>query len=303
MSEMKLHKLRCEAMRCLWGIDILHEDDRYAEQAAQAAFDEVNRLENELSRFRPASDIARMNSAAPGETVALGADSHDCLRLAERVSALTGGAFDISYHSRPGAEYAPPDDDSTRRGRMSALAIAATERTVSIREPGVHVDLGAIGKGYALDRVMATLADWSIENCIANSGQSTVAARGLGPDGQPWRVDVRHPLQPESALWSLELAGWAMGGSGNALYRPHVRDPRDGGPARGALAAWALAPTAALADALSTAFLVLTPDEVAAFCRANAGACSAILAVDPGAPTKLEFFGTERFAPIPGSAG
>lgn len=303
MSHDALHKLRCKAMNCLWGIDILHDDSAYAEQAAQAAFDEVNRLENELSRYRPASDIARINAAGPGETLTIGADCHDCLRIAARVWQSTAGAFDVTYHSRSPNVAAEADVDSTRQGRMNALDISERERRVTVLEAGVHVDLGAIGKGYALDRVLAVLTEWSIENCIVNSGQSTVLSRGCSPDGTPWRVDVRHPLQPETPLCSLDLAGWALGGSGNALYRPHVRDPRDGGAARGALAAWALAPTAALADALSTAFLVMPPVAVADFCRANADACAAILAVDPAAPSQLTFLGTERFDPKPLAAG
>lgn len=307
MSAPALHRFGYEAMRCTWGLDILHAEAGYAAQAAQAAFDEVDRLEAELSRFRPTSDVARVNAARVGETVPIGADCHDCLRLAQRVWRATGGAFDVTYNSRVGASaplrvpsadpspapQQPAAADAATGGHMSALRIADDARAVTILSHGVHVDLGAIGKGYALDRVLAVLDEWSIAHARAHCGQSTVAARGRAPGGAPWTAAVRHPQRPDVALREIHLQGRALSGSGNALYRPHVRDPRTGDPASGALAAWALTPSASLADALSTAFLVMAPAEVEAFCAAQPGV-GALLAISAADPTALREFGLEH---------
>ena len=92
--EAPLHRFEHVAMACDWEIWVAHSDGEYARQAAFAAFEEVDRIEADLSRFREDSDIRRLNSATPGETIRIGPYARDCLVLGGEVSDLTGGAFD-----------------------------------------------------------------------------------------------------------------------------------------------------------------------------------------------------------------
>ena len=124
----------------------LHADGRYAAQAAQAAFDLVDRLERELSRFLPNSDIARINHLAAGESTRVSPSTLECLVIARHVFDLTGGAFDVSIGTGLPSLELDPDDFVVR---------ATTD--------GVRVDLGGIGKGYAVDLMAELLEEWGLE--------------------------------------------------------------------------------------------------------------------------------------------
>lgn len=267
---------RHEAMACVWEAFIAGQEARYARQAAQAAFAEVDRLDQELSRFIPHSDIARINALAPGQSVRIGIDALECLELAATIHGETLGAFDVTVGAllkRGGAGQA-----ASPAVGLHLLEIQRAIHSVTVHAAGLIVDLGGIGKGYALDRAVAVFREWGIGAALIHSGQSTVYALG-GPPGQPgWTVSLRNPADHSTSLGQLCLRDNALSGSGMQLHGPHIIDPRTGGPAAGALAAWALAPTAAVADALSTAFMVLTPAEVEDYCRRHPDV-SALLSV------------------------
>jgi thiamine biosynthesis lipoprotein len=152
------------------------------------------------------------------------------------------------------------------------------------RATRLDLDLGAVGKGYALDRLAGVLAEWEIESALLNSGDSTVLALDPPPSADGWPVG----LGEGGARRELSLARAALSGSGLAVKGSHLFDPRTGLPASRSLRAWASAPNAALADALSTAFFVMTDDEVAAFCSDNSGIGAALTMPDG----RLAYFGT-----------
>lgn len=245
MQRRKAHRFEHGAMACTFGVYICGDDATYAEQAAAAAFEEVDRLEQELSRFVEHSDIARINAARTGEAVLIGMDALECLELAARVRAETNAAFDVTLGA--GADFVELD---------------RAQRTVTKRAANVTVDLGAVGKGYAVDAVVAVLDEWSIEAALIHAGQSTVFAMGT-----PWPLAIRDPECHQEILGYIELCDRAAAGSGRLVHGDHIIDPRSGVPATGMSGAWATAPTAAMADALSTAFMVMTPEEVAEFHR------------------------------------
>lgn len=253
------------AMACEFEIFIEHTDAGYAAQAAQAAFGECDRLEAELSRFVSTSDVMRVNGSRPGEWVCVGIDLLNCIELARRIAQETGGALDLTLG-------AVSDRVPGARSGMDLLLIDRARRMLSWREAGARLDLGAIGKGYALDRMADILGEWSITSALLHSAQSTVLGLGGG-----WRVALRHPLDGQAEVTSVTLDGRAVSGSANVLHGPHIFDPRTLRPAREHLGAWALAPTAIEADALSTAFLAMDEAQIGDYCRAHRGVSAYLL--------------------------
>ncbi len=260
-----------EAMATVFRLSLVHPEPLYARQAAAEAFAELERIEGRLSRFVESSDVFRAGRLARGQSTWVHPDTLRCLAIALDIQRATAGAFDVAYASTA-SPASPPD-----RPRWE---LDEKEHAVRVLADGVRLDLGGIGKGFALDRMAALLADWEIEAALLSASTSTVLALGRPPGEAGWPLRVG----PDDAPHELRLAHRALSGSGTAVKGNHVLDPRSGGPATGWFRAWAAAPTAAVADALSTAFLVMTEHEVRDFCRTRAE-ISAYLLPSPEAET------------------
>jgi len=258
----------------------------YAEQAAFAAFDELDRLERELSRFVHVSDVARVNALKPGETIRLGEPAFECLALAQRVWQETGGAFDVTlgalkdYWCR--AALLQRQDRAAAKARMgmARLELHPSAREVRLNGEPVSVDLGAVGKGHAVDRMVELLREWSIAAALVHGGESSIYGMGAPTGAGGWKIAVANPRRPSEALRHVLLRDRSLSAS-SAVDEPHIIAPRTGRPARGRLGAWALASSAALADALSTAFFVMSKAHVAAYCQAHPD-CAALCATARG---------------------
>ncbi len=277
-TEIHCHNFSHEAMASVFRFSLVHEDYRYAHQAALSAFAEIDRLERELSRFIENSDITRLNHAPAGWSVPLGLDSYACLQLAYQVWDDTGGAFDVTIGSLFrcwfGEDRKPriPKTDEIReamgRTGMQHLHLDPKLFEIASDVAGVQVDLGGIGKGYALDRASAILREWKLPVGLLNAGSSTIVAMDPPPGKPGWPVTFHHPLDSDQILIRLNLDNQSVSGSGQKSCR-HILDPRPDrvGPVSGKIAAWSLASSAARSDALSTAFLVMEPAEVEAYSR------------------------------------
>src|SRR5512132_3897200 len=148
-----------EAMATVYEVYAEHSDRTYAAQAAQAAFDLVDRLERELSRFLPNSDITRINHLAAGERTRVAPSTLECLVIARHMFDLTGGAFDVSIGTG-----------------MPSLEFDTEESLVRATADGVRVDLGGIGKGYAVDLMAELLEDWGLTAVLVHGGFSSLLA-------------------------------------------------------------------------------------------------------------------------------
>jgi thiamine biosynthesis lipoprotein len=245
-----------EAMATTFAIVIADHPADYARQAAAAAFRELDRLESELSRYVESSDIARANRIARGETIRIGEDALHCLLLAADASLATHRAFDAAYASERAADQSPD---------LPLFTLDPAAHTLTSQAARLHLDLGAIGKGYALDRMAAQLSEWAISTACLQSGGSTALALSPPSGESGWPIGIgdgaTHRL--------LSLSHVALSGSGIAVQGAHLIDPRTATPSPHVTRTWALAPTAALSDALSTAFFILPETEIAAFCAAH----------------------------------
>lgn len=227
-------------------VRIAGEDRTYAAQTAQAAFAIADGLESTLSRFRANSEISQLARLAPGESLRLTEPVFACLQTARQMESATRRAFCIT----PGALQTQP-----------ALPLwSSQEKEFSVRcESGrLEFDLGAIGKGFALDRMAEVLREWDCPRFLLIAGGSSILAGAAPGDSVGWDCGLGDDHSSKRFL----LANISLSGSGLAVKGRHIFDPRTGQPCARYHRAWALATTAAESDALSTASMILTPEEI-----------------------------------------
>lgn len=271
-AEPRLFRFHHEAMRTEWNLLLVATDPEQAGGAAAAAQLEIDSLERELSRFQAYSDLGRLARLKAGESLSVGLATWDCLSLAKDVWRATDGAFDAAvgalyelWKSRSAADAPTPAEVAATRARCGSDKFDLIEDglKVEVRVDNLKFDLGALGKGYALDMVADVLrTHWEITDfLLITGGGSTILGAGTAVDGEPWYVNAGPEGTP-----STPLRDSAVSASGFIHQGAHIINPRTGIPVSTARTrAWAFAPTAALSDALSTAFLVMDPAEVAAF--------------------------------------
>lgn len=248
------------AMATVFEVRSAHPDATYARQAAHAAFELVDRLEQELSRFRPNSDISRINQLRGGQSARVSPETMECLVIARHLFDLTDGAFDVSIGS--GLERLELDPDAV---------------AVHSRGEGVRLDLGGIGKGFAVDRMAALLEEWGLERSLVHGGWSSVVALEPPPERDGWPLTLRAPARAARLLERLSARQRALSASGTQKGE-HILDPRSGRSVAGG-AVWVGVPRsreeghspAAVADGLSTAFMVLPAARIEELCRQNPG--------------------------------
>jgi thiamine biosynthesis lipoprotein len=276
------HRFAHQAMATEFEIYCAHADRDYAQQAAWAAFDLLDRLEAELSLFVENSDIARINGMAAGETTRVSRWTMECLRIARMAYAETGGAFDISLGTG-----------------LDTLQLSPLDSTVRTHSGAVRLDLGGIGKGYAVDRMAEVLLDWDIRQALIHGGYSSVLALDAPAGCEGWPLTLSVPGgEPFHTVRAKHLALSASG----VRKGDHILDPRSGQPARLRLAAWAAAATdgalpasqspSAVVEAFSTAFMILPAAQVEAICARFPGLQAWLL--EEAAPPRAIYFDRAR---------
>jgi thiamine biosynthesis lipoprotein len=254
-----LHRFSHDAMATVFEVRAVHADAAYARQAAHAGFELVDRLEQELSRFIPNSDIARINSLSAGHDTRVSPDTMECLVIARHLYTLTNGAFDVSLGSG-----------------LDRLELEADELSVRALGDGVRLDLGGIGKGYAVDRLAALLEEWGLDRALVHGGWSSVLALEPPPDRDAWPLTLSAPGPGVARLLARVPARQRALSASGTRKGEHILDPRTGqSVADGAV--WVALPRsrdeghspAAVADALSTAFMVLPRERIEALCLQN----------------------------------
>ncbi|MCH8047477.1 MAG: FAD:protein FMN transferase [Planctomycetes bacterium] len=279
------------AMACRFQVMLDAARYRQAGEAAIEALDLVDELEAQMTVYRDDSEISRLNARAADEPVEVEPQLFDLLRRAVELHEQTDGAFDITsgllskvwgFSRREGRM--PREDDLAPALNCTGsrhLRLDAERSSVGFDRQGLEINLGSIGKGYALDRAAEVLHEQQVNDFIWHGGQSSVLAAGSGDatvdndDGEPgWTVGIRHPIWKDRRVAEIRLcdAALATSGSGSQYFHHagrrygHILDPRSGHPAAGVLSSTVIAPTAAEADALATALYVMGAEVAMQYC-------------------------------------
>jgi thiamine biosynthesis lipoprotein len=287
------------------------------------ALDLIDALEAQLTVYRDDSEVSRLNASAHREPVEVEAGLFGLLQDAVTLSRETGGAYDVTAGALSeawGFVKGPkrvPDPATVAGARARTgwhhLRLDLQRRTVAFDREGIRINLGSIGKGYAIDRAVAVLrSHWWATSGLVHGGRSSLYALGSPPGqfGGRWEVTLRNPFQPEAPLGSFRLRNRALGTSGTAFQQfivdgrtyGHILDPRTGEPALGPASVTVLAPSAAAADCLSTAFYLLGPDAAADYVASHPeiGAVFVEESPDDAAP-RLRIFGLGESDFVPGA--
>jgi thiamine biosynthesis lipoprotein len=276
---------------------VVHGNNRSQLRAAgEEALDEIDRIENQLSLYRPSSEIAQLNARAAREAVLVSPEVFALLQHAQRLSAETQDAFDITigplvrcwgFMGGTGRKPAAAEVAAAHeKVGMQNLVLDPADRTVRYSRDGVMLDLGAIGKGYAVDRAAQILREAGVASALIHGGTSTTCAIGRPPEAESWKIaiDVTGELERHKSAQHKSPEpknAKTVGGTPSAFAIPlcdeslsisaasgrqfesdgevfgHVIDPRTGRPVQGAILSLVALPSATETDALSTALLTL----------------------------------------------
>lgn len=255
-------------------ITVVADTPEQADAWIDTAISEIQRIEKVISSWDPGSETSEINRNAGIGPVAVSRELYDLIARSLRISALTDGAFDISYASMDriwrfdGSMTTMPHPDSVSasvsRVGYQKIRLDPDKRTVYLTEAGMKIGFGAIGKGYAADRAKALLIERGVPAGIINAS-GDMNAWGHQPDGRPWQVAITNPLDKGHSFGLLPIGDGAVVTSGdyekfvvfdNQRYA-HIIDPRTGYPTRGIISVTVFAPKAELADALATSVFVM----------------------------------------------
>ena len=254
----------------LWADDPLKGND-----AIDAVMAELRRIDNLMSHYKPESQLSQINQYANERPVQVDKELFDLIKLSTHYSEITEGAFDITYASvgylYDYPRHVHPTEEQIREKLPAVnwrnMLLDEEHHTVRFEHPGMRIDLGGIGKGYAVDRGIDILKARGIERALVTAGGDS---RIIGDRmGRPWLVAVRHPDNPNKVVTRIPLSNSAVSTSGDyeryfdegGVRYHHIIDPRTGHSASKVRSATILAPTATQTDGMSKTAFVLGPEK------------------------------------------
>ncbi len=259
-------------------IRVYRGDAGRIDRAIEAAFAEIARLDDLLSAWKPDSDIARINHLAGKNLADVDDGTWEAVNQIQELAALSRGAFDITIgavtrlwdFSSP--EMSPPDPAAIIKAlplvSPRQVILDSLNRKIGLRQQGAWLDLGGAAKGYIVDRAIEVLRGSGVEVAVIDAG-GDIGLLGQKTGREPWKIGIRHPTNPGSAIEIIEVDSGAVATSGNyerffihdQIRYHHILNPKTGMPAPLVVSVTILAQTALEADLLSTAVFVLGPQE------------------------------------------
>jgi thiamine biosynthesis lipoprotein len=264
-----------EAMGTTFSVTLYGYDREQLQAAMADAFEEVRRIDGELSNYRPGSDLSEVNRFAAERPVKVTPELFRLLSECLDYSRRSEGTFDISvgplmkvwgfYKGTGRLPRKEEVDQALKKVGYRNVLLNAADRTVRFAQPGVELDPGGIGKGYAVDRVVQVLKDDGITSALVSAGASSIYALGTPNNQRGWEIKIRDPKNQQRTLEDLYLKNESMSTSGSyekfftaggKIYS-HIMDPRTGYPAKGVVAVSVIAPKTIDSEAWTKPYFVL----------------------------------------------
>ena len=278
---MRLFRTVFRAMASEHELLLWSDDEARATHAAEAAIADVLRIEAKYSRYRDDSVTTRINRTAGGDAVSIDAETAALLTYADQCHRVSGGRFDLTSGVLRRAwdfRRSPPriPDAATIKAATALIGwdrVEWDESSVRLPDAGMEIDFGGIGKEYAADRAATVCVERGIESGLVNLG-GDVRATGPQPDGEPWRVGIRHPRREGAAIATVLLASGAVATSGDyeryfeieGTRYSHILDARTGRPVSHWQSVSVIAPLCVVAGSFAT-IAMLHEREAEAFLR------------------------------------
>ena len=248
------------AMGSAYSVVVYGEDRTRMEEAVDAAFAEVQRLDQMLSNYKPESELSEINRYAGERPVAVTQEMFDLLAACVEYSRESEGAFDITvgplmkvwgfYKGTGRLPHRAEILGALERVGYLNIVLDAGHRTVQFARQGAELDPGGIGKGYAVDRMVEVLKQYGMQTALVSASGSSIYGLGAPPGEKGWKVEIRDPKNEKKSVAEVYLKDESMSTSGNyeKFFRAegriysHIMDPRTGWPAQGVLSVSAVTP-------------------------------------------------------------
>ena len=271
------HKRTLKQMGSRFDVTVVAKDTIEVNTYIDLAVSEITRIEKLISSWDSKSQTSQINRNTGIKPVIVDKELFDLIGRALAISQLTDGAFDISYASMDrvwkfdGSMTEMPSDVNIRRSLekvgYKSIVLDANESSVFLREKGMKIGFGAIGKGYATDKAKALLIEKGVSSGIINAS-GDMNTWGNQVNGEDWKVAITNPLDKNKAFALLPITNGAVVTSGNYEKQvtfngkrySHIIDPRTGYPSSGIISVTVFTPKAELADALATSVFVMGKD-------------------------------------------
>ncbi|MCC6145116.1 MAG: FAD:protein FMN transferase, partial [Candidatus Hydrogenedentes bacterium] len=289
-------------------------DETHLAMAGEAAFQVIDAIESEISSWRESSDTSLVNRNASIEAVPVGDYLWEVLEASRTAYDETGGAFDITVGplldlwrgAKKLGGWPAENELKQALAHVGLNHVAMVDHTVRFEMPGMRLDFGGIGKGYALDKAAEVLRDRGVSQARIHGGTSTVLALGAPNGADGWTVEIPNPYNRtneyidevvirDEALSTSAPSEAYLNDTGRKYG--HIYDPRTGMPAEEVVSATAITPSGTMSDALSTAFFVLGITGTEAYCKAHPETRAILILAQNGdlQPMRINFDAKESF--------
>ncbi len=289
--------------------------------AGYEALEEIDRIGQQLSHYLAISDLSYLNAMGGRSPVRVEPRLYELLERARELSEETGGAFDPTigplvklwgFYQNDGA--VPPPEAiawTLQVVGMKHLIFDPEWNSIQFDREGIELNLGAIGKGYAVQRAADLLRERGVENALIHGGSSTICALGAPPGEEHWLVGLRHPERPSERLGTIRLRDEALSTSGgyeqffvaNGRTYSHLLDPRTGYPAEGLLSASVITPGGTESDALSTAFFIMGIEGATEYCQTHPEARAVLVSRRENGQLEITQLGPKQSLEAPRNEG
>ena len=275
MNALKVFKRSCKLMGNRFELSVVATDEKWANERIDAGIQEIQRIEKLLTTFSDDSETNQVNNNAGIKPVVVSRETFELIRRSIMISKVTQGAFDITYGSIDKKLWnfdqqmtALPDEATAKKMvrliNYRNITLNEEDCTVFLREKGMRIGFGGIGKGYAAERAKQVMVQLGVESGVVNAS-GDLNAWGLQPDGKKWTIGIANPDSSHQVFSYLHISGLAVATSGNyekyvminGKKYSHTINPRTGLPVTGIKSVTIISTNAEIADAMATPVTIM----------------------------------------------